>query len=619
MVALGLPLLVTEARAQTGVGIGLTAPTQALDVNGGLLVRGYRAVSQQGAYLQWNRSSSEGETWLLNQKGGGTANAGIRFGSVTTADAVSEYARFLDNGYLGLGLPTPGQRLDVLGVGRFTADGPGLQLRGIGAGSQTYVEFYPNGPGSTRQAFLGFPNNGSTDLTLVNENTAGDFVAQAGRNLRFNVGSTNQVLVNATGVGIGTNSPGAALDVASTPYLAGRLSSANAAGTWLNLANTSTGGGGFQFISTGAGNGEGVNKLLIGTGTGGNLTSAALVVDGATGNVGLGTTSPTARLQVQGDALVQGTVTQTGQISTGFNGDGSYANPVTSVGQSFTLLTAATVTSVTIRNANPQNSTSVLSIFNGNGTSATYSQAVATSPGSTTYTLTTPQLLPAGEHRFEFARQPTNGVINPHGYSKDVYAGGTIYFDGQRGQTNFELEFTVAYTTSQAVPTLYAAIGGNVGIGTASPSYRLDVAGDINASGQLRTSGTVVTSDQRFKTDVRPLAGALAAVQALRGVRYHWNALGVQRGGAAGAEQVGFLAQELEKVYPELVSTGPDGYKAVNYAQLTPVLLEAIKELAARNAALEAQVRTLQADHATLETLQAQVARLLSEAPRASR
>ncbi|QIX63156.1 tail fiber domain-containing protein [Hymenobacter sp. BT18] len=148
---------------------------------------------------------------------------------------------------------------------------------------------------------------------------------------------------------------------------------------------------------------------------------------------------------------------------------------------------------------------------------------------------------------------------------------------------------------------------GNVGVGTTAPAYRLDVNGTIRGS-------NVSASDVRFKKDVRPLSGALAAVRSLRGVRYQWNALGVQHGGQAGAEQVGVLAQEIEKIYPELVSTDAQGYKAVNYAQLTPVLLEAIKELDAKlliqtQRAEQAQAAQ-QADHAMLQTLQQQLAQL---------
>ena len=156
--------------------------------------------------------------------------------------------------------------------------------------------------------------------------------------------------------------------------------------------------------------------------------------------------------------------------------------------------------------------------------------------------------------------------------------------------------------------------GGNVGIGTNAPAYTLDVNGNINARGFVLANGLALFSDRRFKQHIRPLGGALAAVLALRGVRYEWNALGVQHGGKAGAPQVGLLAQELEKLYPELVATGADGYKAVNYAQLAPVLIEAIKEQQAQIEALKAQVATQAADHASLLTMQAQLARLLGEA-----
>ncbi|MCR5889674.1 tail fiber domain-containing protein [Hymenobacter sp. J193] len=95
------------------VGVGLTVPTQTLDVNGGILARGFGAISDQGAYLQWNRSLGEGETWLLNQKGGGNQYGGIRFGGVSSSNAVTEWARFIDNGNLGLGTATPDARLDI--------------------------------------------------------------------------------------------------------------------------------------------------------------------------------------------------------------------------------------------------------------------------------------------------------------------------------------------------------------------------------------------------------------------------------------------------------------------------------------------------------------------------
>ncbi|TYZ14347.1 tail fiber domain-containing protein [Hymenobacter lutimineralis] len=128
--------------------------------------------------------------------------------------------------------------------------------------------------------------------------------------------------------------------------------------------------------------------------------------------------------------------------------------------------------------------------------------------------------------------------------------------------------------------------------------------------GTVTANGVSLTSDARFKEQVRPLAHALNDVLQLRGVRYQWNALGVQHGGTAGKEQIGLLAQEVEKVFPELVSTDPQGYKSVNYAQLTPVLLEALREQQRQLEVLRAGAAQAAADHASLLSLQEQVARL---------
>jgi hypothetical protein len=142
-----------------------------------------------------------------------------------------------------------------------------------------------------------------------------------------------------------------------------------------------------------------------------------------------------------------------------------------------------------------------------------------------------------------------------------------------------------------------------VGAGTTNSNRRIRFYAEGGAifNGSVTGVGAYNSSDQRLKQDIRPLTNALALVQRLHGRRYQWNALGVQRGGQAHAEQVGVLAQELEQVLPELVNTGPDGYKAVNYAQLTPVLIEAIKELKAENDTLKARTATAEAKAAAAE------------------
>jgi hypothetical protein len=153
----------------------------------------------------------------------------------------------------------------------------------------------------------------------------------------------------------------------------------------------------------------------------------------------------------------------------------------------------------------------------------------------------------------------------------------------------------------------------NVYVNNAAAPTAFQVNGNATVTGTLTVNSTVYTSDRRFKQNIRPLAGALASVLALRGVRYEWNALGIRHGGTAGAGQVGLIAQEVEKLYPELVATGADGYKAVNYAQLAPVLIEALKEQQAQIAALKAEAGAARAE-ATAATAQAAQATAATEA-----
>lgn len=137
--------------------------------------------------------------------------------------------------------------------------------------------------------------------------------------------------------------------------------------------------------------------------------------------------------------------------------------------------------------------------------------------------------------------------------------------------------------------------GNPVGIGRI-PSYLLDV------NGPIRVQSTVYTSDARYKTHITPLPNALDTIRNLRGVSFEWDRARFADMNFASGRQIGFVAQEVEKVLPELVTTDARGYKSVAYANVVPVLVEATK---AQQAQIEAQQREL-------ESLKAQVA-LLTE------
>jgi len=113
----------------------------------------------------------------------------------------------------------------------------------------------------------------------------------------------------------------------------------------------------------------------------------------------------------------------------------------------------------------------------------------------------------------------------------------------------------------------------SVGLGTAPlPGYRLTV------DGRLKSAGLNELSDERFKTQVADLQDALAMVLALRGVRFDWRVADFPDRQFKTTPDIGFLAQEVERVVPELVHTDADGFKSVEYSRLTALLVEAVEQ-----------------------------------------
>lgn len=120
---------------------------------------------------------------------------------------------------------------------------------------------------------------------------------------------------------------------------------------------------------------------------------------------------------------------------------------------------------------------------------------------------------------------------------------------------------------------------GDVGIGKVNPTYKLDVSGDINSSGSVRSVGVALTSDIRYKRDIHELDGSLEKVLNLRGVSYDWRQTEFPEKNFSARRQIGLIAQEVEAEFPELVETDRDGYKSVNYPAMVAPIIEAIREL----------------------------------------
>ena len=110
-------------------------------------------------------------------------------------------------------------------------------------------------------------------------------------------------------------------------------------------------------------------------------------------------------------------------------------------------------------------------------------------------------------------------------------------------------------------------------------------------NGNLFITGTLTQySDASLKTNIKNISGALDKVAALRGVTFSWK-----ESTRDPDPQLGLIAQEVERVLPELVKTdASSGKKAVAYANLVSVLVEATKELKSKNAALRRRLERLE-------------------------
>jgi len=170
---------------------------------------------------------------------------------------------------------------------------------------------------------------------------------------------------------------------------------------------------------------------------------------------------------------------------------------------------------------------------------------------------------------------------------------------------------TTAIGTTTQTLNLAILSNGNVGIGTPkdvnglpTATDRLQVFGDVRV-GTTGTNGCIkgfdgtgltgmCSSDRRFKKDIVPFSPALDALTALQPVHYTWRTTEFPDRHFGTNRASGLIAQDVEKVLPELVATDTDGYKAVDYGKLPLLTLQAVKELKSENDALKSRVAELE-------------------------
>lgn len=182
-----------------------------------------------------------------------------------------------------------------------------------------------------------------------------------------------------------------------------------------------------------------------------------------------------------------------------------------------------------------------------------------------------------------------NGAFNSIVVGEDCKGRGqNVAVFGKGTQSAGDYSLTIGQYNKYATDQLFAIGNGANKTDKAATIFYIKNDNDIYYSGELKGS-----SDQRLKTNITTMDGALASVMRMRGVTFYWDKS--MRPNSSSELQNGFIAQEIEKIFPNLVATDVNGYKTVNYIGVIPVLTEAIKEQ-------QGQIETLKKENEELKT-----------------
>ena len=376
--------------------------------------------------------------------------------------------------------------------------------------------------------------------------------------IAIEVNASEKMRITAGGkVGIGTTSPLRKLSVISSSIVSSEFKGSSA-GHLIDISNSNASptynGIRFQHNNTfkmGVTHiADGTTKGYVQIGNGYATGSEILVVDGRTSNVGIGTTSPGAKLHVDNSNVASTTVRIDGGATADAivaygNGGNKYfeLGEVGSDDPATLSLFKNEVNTIRLK-------TNGDSYFNGGNVGIG-----TTSPGA--------KLDVAGNIRINSVGQELQFSNDNVGAYRD---GSNRLMISGYGGIRFQAE-AVAGMENQATRMVINP-SGNVGVGTASPIYELDVAGEGRFTGVLRCLSLVQTSQTDKKEGIQNIDKTKAKAIQFKEYRYKED--------RTSRKRYGVLAEDLEKEYPELVYTGSDGVKGISY---TDLLIKRVAEL----------------------------------------